>query len=95
MGGIIIASPNGCFSHVRLQHLIRIVENRAGFISIPLFVKDPGFPPTLAHGESLQNAQLYVPVDVRAALAIVFGSHSVLCFFEYPVPFQLSVPLHV
>ena len=48
-GGVIIASPNGCFSHARLQHLDRIVENRAGFTSIPLFVEDPGFPPTLAH----------------------------------------------
>lgn len=47
--GVIIASPNGCFSHARLQHLDRIVENRAGFISLPLFVEDLGFPPTLAH----------------------------------------------
>ena len=48
-GRIIIASPNGCFSHVRLQHLIRIVENRAGYISFPFCVEDPGFPPTLEH----------------------------------------------
>ena len=47
--GVIIASPTGCFSHARLQYLIRIVENRAGYISLLLFVEDPGFPPTLAH----------------------------------------------
>jgi len=32
-------------------------------------------------------------VDVRAALAFVFGSHPILCFLEYPVQFQFSVPL--
>jgi len=43
--GVIIASPNGCFSHARLQYLIRIVENRAGFICPFHFVsKTPDFP---------------------------------------------------
>ena len=49
LGGVIIASPNGCFSHAQLQHLDRIIENRTGFISLPLFIEDPRFPLTLAH----------------------------------------------
>ena len=37
----------------------------------------------------------FIPVDVRAVLAIVFGSHPVPCFLEYPFQFQISVPLQV
>ena len=62
-------------------------------MSVPFLSKTPDFPRLSHIGESLRNTQVYVPVDVRAALAFVFGSHPILCFLEYPVQFQFNVPL--